>query len=129
MSSINENTNTPISKMYYKIIQKNARVVYNEIKERTNNFTIANTEYKDWLIQQLQDRNLDYYYGFLKDSPDQDTNKKTIGKEGCYLMKTTQLNNCLFIWHNRQTHQFEFWALNKPSLVHAIDHIRTRLSY
>lgn len=116
-----------IPKMYYKIIPKNAKVVYNEIKERTNNFTINNTEYKQWLINQLKDRNSEYMYGFLNDSPSLDVNKQVVGKDGCYLMMTTQNYNCLFIWHNRTTHQFEFWSDNRTSLVHAMNTIRTRL--
>lgn len=116
-----------LPKMYYKIIHKNAKVVFNEIKERTNNFQINNQEYKQWLIQQLKDRNVDYVYGFLNDSPSIDTNKKVIGKDGCYLMMTTQNTNSLFIWHNRASHQFEFWALQPTSLIQAINLIRARL--
>lgn len=119
--------NTIIPKMYYKIIPKNAKVVYNEIKQRTNNFTIQNTQYKQWLMNQLKDRNTEYVYGFLNDSPSLDVNKQVVGKDGCYLMMTTENTNCLFIWHNRTTHQFEFWALKRNELVNAMNTIRTRL--
>jgi hypothetical protein len=115
-------------KMFYKIIPKNSKVVYNEIRERTNNFNdFKNPEFKTKLLETLQDRNLMIHYGFLNESPSLDVNKQVVGKDGCYMTKTTENNNCLFIWHNRTTHQYEFWALNKHDTINAMDVIRYRI--
>ena len=115
-------------KMFYKIIPKNSKVVYNEIRERTNNFNdIKNPEFKTKLLESLEDRNAIIHYGFLNESTSLDVNKQVVGKDGCYMNKTTENNNCLFIWHNRSTHQFEFWAKNKPDTIHAMDAIRYRI--
>ena len=115
-------------KMFYKIIQKGSKVVYNELKERTNDFTVINNEeFKNNLLQILKDRNLTVYYAFLADSPIPDINKQVIGKDGCYLYKTTATHNILFVWHNRTNKQFEFWSLTRPELIHAVDAIRYRL--
>jgi hypothetical protein len=117
-----------IPKMYYKIIQKDSNTVLNELKQRTNDFqSITNQEYKEHIIQQLQSNNNTIFYGFLNDSPSLDTNKKVIGKDGCYLTKTTQTQEILFIWHNRTKHQFEFWAYNRYNLINALNAIYTRL--
>jgi hypothetical protein len=67
------------------------------------------------------------HYGFLNESPSLDVNKQVVGKDGCYMTKTTENNNCLFIWHNRTTHQYEFWALNKHDTINAMDVIRYRI--
>jgi len=120
------NERSVTTKMYYKIIPKNSKVVYNELRERTK-FNFNNDEYRDWLFQQLKDRHATFYYGFLNNSPSQDVNKRVIGKEGCYLMKTTQMHNNLCIWHNTQTKQFEFWAFDRASLVYAMNAVRERI--
>lgn len=118
---------TALTKVYYKIIPKDTHTVQQEIIQRTEHFKLIQN---NLFIQDLHTQFNNYqsfFYGFLNESTSPDVNKIVIGKDGCYLTKTTQLHNLLFIWHNRTTHQFEFWAKDKFQLIRAIDAIRTRI--
>ena len=118
----------PMEPMYYKILSKGSRVVYHEIKDRTENFKlVSNPEYANNLSTVLNGRNLTVYYGFLNQPDSDDINKRVIGKGGFYLHKTTSDQNVLFIWRNSETKQYEFWSLQRQSLIRAMDSIRYRI--
>jgi hypothetical protein len=67
------------------------------------------------------------YYGVLDAPEDTDTNKKIIGKGGCYFYKTTVENRILFIWHNRENKKYEFWGSSFYGMINSMNAISTRI--
>jgi hypothetical protein len=84
--------------------------------------TIDRDEYIKSLIDDI-DKAKNIYYANIPAPDDDEITRMVIGKGGCYFYLTTINNYMLFIWHNRDTRQFEFWgtyAINVKKSIGAI---------
>jgi hypothetical protein len=89
--------------------------------------TIDKNEYIQSLIDDID--NAQYiYYGNIPTPEDDEITRIVIGKGGCYFYLTTEMNDILFIWHNRDTKRFEFWGLKPSNVVASMRAIDGRIS-
>jgi len=89
--------------------------------------TIDKDEYIASLIEEIDNADR-VFYGSIQAPDDEEIIKMVIGKSGCYFYLTTDINNILFIWHNRVTKQFEFWGQFPGRVISAMRAIDNRIS-
>jgi outer membrane murein-binding lipoprotein Lpp len=129
------------AKVRYTFTKKSSEETLNDLKSRTDDFksiraptmisngeskTIDRDRYMDVLLYKINNTK-GIYYGVLDAPCDTDTNKKIIGKGGCYFYKTTVENRILFIWHNRENKKYEFWGSSFYGMINSMNAISTRI--
>ena len=104
------------------------KTAYEEICSRVGDITRLPVEYRNGLTS-LKDAGSEYdvYVGHIDVGHiDENTIKQVIGKHGCYFIKTTVEQDLDFVWHNRESQQFEFWG-PKDNINRAINVINDRI--
>jgi hypothetical protein len=65
-------------------------------------------------------------YGYLKGPDTVEAIKIIIGRDGCFMKKTTDQTGAYFLWHDRQKNIFMFWG-EHMSVIKAMHAIRYRI--
>lgn len=65
-------------------------------------------------------------YGYLKGPATVEAIKIIIGRDGCFMKKTTDQTGAYFLWHDRQKNIFMFWG-EHMSVIKAMHAIRYRI--
>jgi len=92
-----------------------------------NKTIIDKNQYIDDLCNDIDKCNK-VFYGYIAAPDDDEIIRMVIGKGGCYFYLTTEMNNILFIWHNRITKNFEFWGHYPKNVKNAMHAINNRIT-
>ena len=111
---------------WFNLTVGNPKQVLSHIGYLTNNFTMINGEFRQWLINRVLYRPYTTF-GILDAPIDSDVAKQVIGHEGFYFKLTTSNTNVDFIWHDRTQNKFLFWG-PKYNVIQAMKIIQSRIS-
>jgi hypothetical protein len=113
--------------------QKTRQQAIDMINERVNLSLSVTPETKEY-INQLSSRMNDIVFfhfmpldQFISHPSNASILKRVIGRDGAYLVKTTNAQDLYFVWHNRTKHTFEFWGPSKNSIFRGVNRIFERI--
>ena len=124
--------------MWYDLRVIDPRQALAEIKLYSHDLTALDEAFRQEFIDKMAwhfrlDRIMPVFIGYIPAPPlscanRSDILKKVIGHHGCWLKTTTENSGAHFIWFDRNSNNFLFWAPTEYSIIHAISSIRWRIT-
>ena len=118
---------------YFDLLRSNGEVAYSHVQhclgQLPETTQIMDHDYLSMLqigVKQRMESRVETTFGFMAAPPNENINKKVIGKNGHYFKITTTNCNVDFIWHHRETNNFFFWG-EKQCVIRAMHKIRNRI--
>ena len=124
--------------MWYDLRAIDPRQALEEIKIYSHDLNALDEEFRKEFIEKMAwhfrlDCIMPVFIGYIPAPPlscanRSDILKKVIGERGFWLKTTTENSGAHFIWFDKNSNKFLFWAPTEYSIIHAISSIRWRIT-